>query len=154
MAVTGYEVDVVRKLPHGGIVSVPCTEQYNHHYSGFMHSKSTQATYPLGQHGEPLATDGHGAPLPFWEKLQEPTFAGVPTVQSFSEGNGNEHRRSFKGYPSGYAQLIESPVSWANGPMMINTNKRLTGETTPGPIASLLPKNSLAPPNATYSGMW
>ena len=31
MAVTGWEVDVVRKLDNGTEVSVPCFESYNHH---------------------------------------------------------------------------------------------------------------------------
>lgn len=31
MAVTGWEVDVVRKLANGSEVSVPCFESYNHH---------------------------------------------------------------------------------------------------------------------------
>eukprot|EP00427_Karlodinium_veneficum_P001744 CAMPEP_0169154400 /NCGR_PEP_ID=MMETSP1015-20121227/52689_1 /TAXON_ID=342587 /ORGANISM="Karlodinium micrum, Strain CCMP2283" /LENGTH=104 /DNA_ID=CAMNT_0009224583 /DNA_START=1 /DNA_END=312 /DNA_ORIENTATION=+ len=39
-------------------------------------------------------------------------------------------------------------------PMIINTNKRLTNDTSPGYVNhELLPRNSLAPPNAGYSGL-
>ena len=31
MAVTGHEVNVIRKGPNGEETSVPCTESYNHH---------------------------------------------------------------------------------------------------------------------------
>ncbi len=32
MAITGLEIDIVR-IVNGTAVSVPCTEQYNHHFS-------------------------------------------------------------------------------------------------------------------------
>ena len=39
--------------------------------------------------------------------------------------------------------------------MIINTNKQLTGDMSPGHVASLQPRRSHAPPaaNATYSGL-
>ena len=40
MAVTGYEVDIVRPGPDGTLTSVPCTQHYNHHYSAFMSGKA------------------------------------------------------------------------------------------------------------------
>ena len=55
---------------------------------------------------EPLI-GSHGSRLPRWVALDgsalETPEDGVPHGQVFSEGNGNEHRRSFKGYPKGYA---------------------------------------------------
>lgn len=36
----------------------------------------------------------------------------VPNEQYFSEGNGGEFRKSFHGYPAGYAQLVESPTTF------------------------------------------
>ena len=62
---------------------------------------------------------------------------------------------SFKGYAKGYAQLVHSPVAFVNSPMIINMNKRLTGESTPGVVASLQPRLSIAPrgPDAKYSGV-
>ena len=69
------------------------------------------------------------------------------------EGNGNEHRVSFHGYAKGFAQLIHSPTTWTNNPMIINTNKKLTNDTSPGAIGGPQPRNSLAPPNADYQGI-
>ena len=61
----------------------------------------------------------------------------------FSEGNGGESRKSFHGYPSGYAQLIFSPTTWHITPMQIDTRNRDCGANasdifnctkfTPGP---------------------
>ena len=47
----------------------------------------------------------------------------------FSEGNGGESRKSFHGYPKGYAQLIHSPESWHITPMQIDTRNRDCGVT-------------------------
>ena len=69
----------------------------------------------------------------------------VPHAQAFSEGNGNEHRNSYKGYAQGFAQLVHSPTVWSNNAMIINTNKRLTNDKTPGPIGGPQPTHSLAP---------
>lgn len=56
-------------------------------------------------------------------------------------------------YAKGFAQLIHSPTTWTNNPMIINTNKRITNDTSPGPIGGPQPRNSLAPPNADYQGI-
>jgi hypothetical protein len=45
----------------------------------------------------------------------------------FSEGNGGESRKSFHGYPAGYAQLITSPTQWHITPMQIDTRNRECG---------------------------
>jgi hypothetical protein len=56
------------------------------------------------------------------EKAGPRNFEGVaPTSQMFSEGNGGESRKSFHGYPDGFAQLIESPQSWHITPMQIDS---------------------------------
>lgn len=160
MAITGFESDVVRRGADGSDESAPCHELYNHHYSSYMHGKKAtllEAPRELGP-GEapaaPMAMDGHHITEPRWRFEGSPEDPGFPSVQVFSEGNGNEHRGSFKGAPKGLAQLIDSPVAFLSGPMVINTNKRLTNDTSPGPINNrLLPRNSLAPPGADYSGL-
>merc|ERR1739848_962174 len=53
----------------------------------------------------------------------------IPNSQLFSEGNGGESRKSFHGYPDGYAQLIASPVSYHLTPMQIDTRNRECGAT-------------------------
>ena len=50
--------------------------------------------------------------------------SGVPTSQFYSEGNGGEFRKSYHGYPRGYAQLIESPEFFHIQPMQIDTKNR------------------------------
>jgi hypothetical protein len=61
--------------------------------------------------------------VPVDKKADSPRlFADVaPTKQVFSEGNGGESRKSFHGYPNGFAQLIESPQSWNMIPMQIDS---------------------------------
>ena len=275
MAVTGYEVDVVRRVANGTDERVPCYEQYNHHYTGFMSGSAGYLHTPVGDeegaddvsmHGLPMprwmpsavcdlsgtwlndainvsvkvvkagvaddgafnasCLDGKGWPFgsisvfpndtaslivphygdaagtlnastsgaprcslltwldagnvspsdpgagrnvwckqPYCAKGPAPPLPGgnphanphgIPHTQAFSEGNGNEHRRSYHGYAVGFAQLIHSPTVFRNSPMMNNTNKRLVPRSvdpSPGHISNLLPKSSLAPPNATYAGI-
>jgi len=156
MAITGVETDIVRRLANGSEEIVPCYEQYNHHYSNWMHGKgATLLREPqemMHGHVPAAAMDGNVA-LPAWD-FADSSGSGFPRVQVFSEGNGNEHQGSFKGYAKGIAQLIESPVSFVEAPMIINTNKRLTHDESPGHVNNkLLPRKSLAPPGAGYSGL-
>jgi hypothetical protein len=160
MAVTGMEVDIVRTMPDGSTKSAPSYELYNHHYSGWMYGKyASPSTKEHGSDDNPkpdidqLAATipmAHGKPLPQWNIQSKNDY---PNVQAFSEGNGNEHRGAYKGYAKGYAQLINSPKTWANNPMIINTNKRLTNDTSPGYISRYVPKHSLAPNDSLYSGI-
>jgi len=145
MAVTGFEVDVVRRTA-AGEVSVPCTESYNHHYSNWMVSSDAQFV----GHGEDM---GHGHTLRFGPAAgagpEKARAAGVPLVQSFNEHNGNEHRQSYHGYPRGFVQPIHRPERFVFNPMQINTrNPDGTGQ-----VGGPLPRSSQAPPNASYSGL-
>lgn len=152
LGITGYEVDIVRiqTAPNGTIISEETVfpyEIYNHHFSGFMYSKGVEADM------KQEFTQPHHARLQFHVDAQVDPPLGVPVIQAFSEGNGNEHRASFHGYANGFSQHIYSPHSWQNDIMIINTNKKLTNDTSPGPIGDLLPRSSLAPVNASYSGL-
>ena len=168
MAVTGMEVDIVRTIRHANQTatteSASCKELYNHHYSGWMYGRLANMEEP--QRGSddnpflPSATGTHGKPLPRFRlppRIARGDNTHYPNVQAFSEGNGNEHRGSFKGYARGHAQLIYAPTTWANNPMIINTNKKLTHtdpKDDPGPIDhTLVPRHSLAPRDSTYSGI-
>ena len=99
MAVTGYEVDATRVLSDGTEERVPCTQLYNHHYSGWMHGKAA-----VMRDGKDL-TDAeradttlmaHGRPLPRFD-VAPATARQFPVSQVFSEGS-SRYRRSFKGY--------------------------------------------------------
>ena len=138
MAITGYEQDQVMVSPAGkpGVnpdqdVSVPINWAYNHHYMAWMtgkHSELVRIPNP-----DPNDVSAHGSPMK-WMAIDKPTAGerlnkNVPTSQMFSEGNGGESRKSFHGYPDGYAQLIESPNSWHIIPMQIDTRNRDCGAT-------------------------
>jgi len=137
MAITGYEQDQVLVDPVGqpGVnpdrdVSVPINWAYNHHYMAWMTGTHS--------HLESVAADmndisAHGAPTK-WVPVDNPSAAlrddpDIPTSQMFSEGNGGESRKSFHGYPNGFAQLIESPETWHITPMQIDTRRRDCGVT-------------------------
>ena len=69
-----------------------------------------------------------------WVAQDKPSAAlradpAIPTSHLFSEGNGGESRRSFHGYPAGYAQLLHSPQTWHITPMQIDTRDRKCGVT-------------------------
>ena len=100
--------------------------------------------------------NNHGAPAFFLtfkkEDVGDPNAdSGIPTSQFFSEGNGGEFRKSYHGYPEGFAQLIESPTTFHIQPMQIDTkNRHYSG---PDFRPDILPAASAAPPNASYSGL-
>ena len=73
---------------------------------------------------------------------------------------GGEWRKSFHGYPHGYAQLVESPVGFRIEPMQIDTRNRDGSMQTPEdgfvPDPKLVPKAYAAPltgPDSVYSGI-
>ena len=141
MAITGYEVDQVVHMgpetgttttPDGSIlggfscypdcedtdVSVPIYHAYNHHYFSWL--TGTNSEY----YRRKVA-----------DKLPNPTFTGYrnkkgtpkdlpPSNIVFKENPGGEYRKSFHGYPAGYAQLIHSPNQWVVEPMQIDTHNR------------------------------
>lgn len=138
LAITGYEQDQVMVTPTGkpGFmpqldVSVPINWAYNHHYMAWMtgkHSKMVKLDHP-----DPLNVDAHGSPMK-WKVVEIPSPGtklnkNIPTSQLFSEGNGGESRKSFHGYPDGYAQLIQSPNTFMIIPMQIDTRNRDCGVT-------------------------
>lgn len=146
MAITGYEVDQVFTSPDGVDTSVPIYWAYNHHYEGYINGKYSEMVkgnvkgmpHGSGWIQRSIGTD----PRP---------DSTIPSSQWFSEGNGGEMRKSFHGYPHGFAQLVDSPVSFSCQPMQIDTHNRDYNGTgfVPGPQ----PKASGAPPNAKYSGL-
>merc|ERR1719498_2278255 len=98
--------------------------------------------------------------LPSAQSRQDPS---IPTGQMFSEGNGGESRKSFHGYPKGFAQLIESPTTWHITPMQIDTRNRDCGVTpadvknctkfTPGPEPKQTRFGRGVPKDTNYSGI-
>ena len=89
MAITGYEIDQVRRTPSGD-VPVPITWAYNHHYMAYITSEKAELVKKKGTHvgighdteeyWEPVALDDHNPE------------SDIPLSQLFSEGNGGEFR--------------------------------------------------------------
>ena len=123
IAIVGYEHDqvIVTPLNKPGMnpkddVSVPINWAYNHHYMMWM----------TGTHSglKKINSEWQGYDLP---SALNRTDQSIPTNQMFSEGNGGESRKSYHGYPHGYAQLIDSPRLWHITPMQIDTRNRDCG---------------------------
>lgn len=136
MAIMGYEHDQVMVTPTGqpGVnpeadVSVPFTWAYNHHYAIWMTGEHSEMQLKHVAPDDPMA---HGATT-HWVAVDKPSASSrknntdIPTSQFFSEGNGGESRKSYHGYPAGYAQLVDGADSWHLTPMQIDTRNRDCG---------------------------
>lgn len=160
IAITGYEVDQVMvdnttkdESTSSGFAekSVPIYWAYNHHYVSWL----------KGKHATMVELDGTdtsviGHPLLMNSvAIDDPNpSSAIPTSQFFSEGNGGEMRKSYHGYPKGFAQLLDSPTEFVMTPMQIDTWNRNTSygdPFVPGPesTASGAP---LTGRDAIYSG--
>jgi hypothetical protein len=155
IAITGYEVDQVRKTPQGD-VPVPITHAYNHHYVAWLKSEHAEFKHIDAKHG------GHGmshGAAKYWAarpRADAPRVPGsdgesIPLAQAFSEGNGGEFRKSYHGYPEGYGQLLYSPTTFHSNPMQIDTMNR--DHSGPGFVPGPLPRTAHSPPGAFYSGL-
>ena len=135
IAITGYEMDMVMVQPTGQPgaaqdVSVPINWAYNHHYEAWITGR--YSALEKNEHPDLSDTSHHGGP-PKLVVTETPdateALGAIPASAWFSEGNGGESRKSFHGYPDGYAQLIGSPESWHLTPMQIDTRNRECGVT-------------------------
>ena len=145
MSIVGYEVDQVthegprpppppsgaKDAPLSGFAcfpscevkdtSVPIYHAYNHHYFSWLVSAG----------GEVVDLDRPvNAPNPTRTGVRERPGArgdGYPSSIVFKENPGGEFRKSYHGYPSGYAQLVASPAQWIVEPMQIDTHNRSYG---------------------------
>jgi len=148
MAVTGFEVDVVRLTDDGSVSSVPNFQSYNHHYTAHLHGAGIR----LPEHAVGMPNLRHRLPFEPTGRVEpngeRSRSSAVPHVQAFNEHNGNEARQTYHGLPSGYVQPLLSPQTFVFNPMQINTNAGL-GAARGGP----LPRASAAPAGAKYSGV-
>ena len=113
-------------------VSVPINWAYNHHYCAGMggkHSEYKEIQTPEDAYGS--GAHGQETMMAFVDK-EDQSGKAHPIIANqwfISEGNGGESRKSFHGYPAGFAQLIESPTDWHITPMQIDTRNRDHGVT-------------------------
>jgi hypothetical protein len=157
MAITGYEIDQVTHTgqpqppaPVGGSLggfscypacdesdrSVPSYNAYNHHYFSWLVGKDSEV-YELDA---PTTK-----PNPTTTAMRDrPHDHPYPTNIVFKENPGGEFRKSYHGYPGGYAQLIADPTQWVVEPMQIDTHNRDYNLTDPvGYKPSFLPKTDM-----------
>eukprot|EP00912_Choanoflagellata_sp_UC4_P000200 UC4_evm5s127 len=170
MAIVGYEFDQVIQNQDGTEQPVPVTWSYNHHYSARVVGKHAEMyRVPVDGHKDPQAKNaGHlsgpygGKSFSLWKARSngDPSpDSWMPIIIDFDEANGGEWRKSFHGYPHGYAQLIESPIGFRIEPMQIDTkNRDKMKKPADGfvPDPTLVPKSYAAPltgPDAVYSGL-
>lgn len=140
----------------------------NHHYGAYLNGKdSVLEEVTLQGHDDPNGWMGHAHPGDkVWTTRARDddrnATSRIPVATVFATGNGGEYRKSFHSYPTGYGQLIESPVSWAIQPMQIDTKNRDGSMDkpgmpfTPGPYPAVIAQNTRAPragPDAVYSGL-
>ena len=137
IAIVGYEQDQVMVSPVGkpGVnpekdVSVPINWAYNHHYMTWMTGNFSALQHVKVSPEEHAAHAASHKWVPFdtVSKVDTP-YPNIPTSHFFSEGNGGESRKSYHGYPKGYAQLLQSPKTWHITPMQIDTRNRDCGAT-------------------------
>eukprot|EP00462_Mataza_sp_D1_P015332 CAMPEP_0175150732 /NCGR_PEP_ID=MMETSP0087-20121206/18060_1 /TAXON_ID=136419 /ORGANISM="Unknown Unknown, Strain D1" /LENGTH=727 /DNA_ID=CAMNT_0016436763 /DNA_START=67 /DNA_END=2250 /DNA_ORIENTATION=+ len=160
-AMVGYESDQVYRGTDGEPdQSVPIYHQYNHHYGAWIKGKDAEMVRLSSDQrdGLPFKLISHGAKLYYTTRLKADAPPSsiqdnpdTPSSQFISEANGGEFRKSFHGYPEGYAQLIESPTHFYIQPMQIDTKNR--DHPGPGFVPGPLPKAAQSPPNASYSGI-
>ncbi len=159
MAIVGWEIDQVRRTPDGD-VSVPISASYNHHYGTTIAGAGARfekvvldgPSDPRAAELRAFSSHGHAA-------LDQPQYVvrGGESVQ-IQSGNGGEYRKTFHGFPPGFALVIGSPTALQVSPMQIDTWHRdamnLSAGASPPPfVAGPLPRASLAPPGADHSGL-
>ena len=156
MAIVGYETDSVRRTDSGD-VSVPINMAYNHHHDVYLtgnHSEMRKIKYdPLDLTIPQMARSDPE----FLEVAVEtsPSPNSLPTSLHLADGNGGEYRKSYHGFAAPVAYVIDSPQSVYCNPMFIDTWNRDQMNISGGSkfVAGPLPRHSLAPPNAPYSGL-
>ena len=131
MAIVGWEIDQVIKTKNGDI-SVPISASYNHHYVSHIIGagasfKKVMLDGPKDPRAIKLAKEsGHGMiatsqPQYIVEQGSEPKQKQQqPYKQTFSSSNGGEYRKTYHGFPPGYALVIHSPTEFQVTPMQID----------------------------------
>ena len=168
MAIIGYEVDQVRKKGDKDFdgstlqedVSVPINVAYNHHHDAFFtgrHSRMEKVAYDPHDHSiSPIQrADPNFLHIPV---EQSPSPRGLPTSSHLAAGNGGEYRKSYHGFASSTAYVIDCPSSLTVVPMSIDTwNRDEMNVTGSKFVAGPQPKHSGAKPRhgeqIVYSGL-
>ena len=117
MAVTGMESDIVYVNADGSHTSIPCTEHYNHHFSGSMSGKAA-TRIDLDRAMHPVGSDGY---LPGLQPLgMQPEQQGISWAIS--------EPRNIEPLPTGV--MCNVTGRWLNKANHIYVDITQTGEAT------------------------
>ena len=119
-------------------MSIPSYHAYNHHYFGWLTGRDsvlseadtpTLLPNPTTTQFETAPGVEHGYPTNIVFKVSYCAIGSVIltqllNLQPLQENPGGEFRKSYHGYPSGFAQLLHSPSQWVVEPMQIDTHNR------------------------------
>lgn len=170
VAIVGWEIDQVRRTPKGD-VSVPISASYNHHFVATMigagaRFKKISLAGPDDPRAAPLRKQCHGMlnweqPQYVVEELAGSSSTGATSNSAsnaqFSSANGGEYRKSYHGFPPGYALVLDSPTEFQFTPMQIDTWNRekmnISGPLPPAFVAGPEPAASLASSGSSHSGL-
>ena len=129
MAILGYEVDQVRKKgdrdvdgsPLAEDVSVPINVAYNHHHDAYFTGRHSEMRKVRYNRRDPSITAMMRADPNFIDIPVElsPSPRGLPTSAHLAAGNGGEYRKSYHGFASSTAYVIDSPQSLMVVPMQV-----------------------------------
>ena len=132
-------------------------QAYNHHHDVFLtgkHSSMQKVRYDPADLSIPPMMKGDAEFLEIPVE-RSPSTLDLPTSLHLADGNGGEYRKSYHGFPSPVAYVLDSPDSVHVNPMFIDTWNRAEMNISGGSkfVAGPLPKHSLSPANAPYSGL-
>ena len=116
--------------------SVPIYHAYNHHYFGWLQGAESELF-------DSMTPDVSTNPTSTKFRTKDDSKTKYPTYLVFKENPGGEYRKSYHGYPAGYATLLHSPTNFIVEPMQIDTHNRAYGvNENEGFVADFLPKTN------------
>jgi len=134
MAIVGYEEDQVRRKGDRDVdgsilqedVSVPINMAYNHHHDlSLLGAGSRMEKIPYDPADLSISEMKRADPNFIYVPVQHtPSPLGLPTHVGLHEGNGGEYRKSYHGFASPVAYVVDSPRSVFVLPMQIDTWNR------------------------------
>lgn len=132
MAVSGYDVDIVRTGPDGAEEQVPLYDHYLHHYILYVGSESGLSDV----HSEVVSHSRLGDGL----KLMKPSAAlaklqeqGKGRYTTFGGASGAEFRHNPHRYAAPFRSMVASPETWSVTLHAINV-RNSTVDDSPSPL--------------------
>lgn len=161
MAITGFDVDMVRISSDGAEVKVGLDDHYLHHYALYFGEKQAMdemmATIHEDRHLEHMFTGCHamkGAGVRMLQsRARKHKIPDYKTV-SFGSAAGSEYRDNPQRFQEPYRVLLHQPEVWAPLLHIINTNNatRMPGFVSPLLECPCTPQRKFDLENGTIDG--